>query len=34
MGFNVYVTRRIPDPGLDILRRECEVSDINPERTR
>jgi len=31
MGFNVYVTRRIPDPGLDILRRECEVSDINPD---
>jgi lactate dehydrogenase-like 2-hydroxyacid dehydrogenase len=31
MGFNVYVTRRIPDPGLDILRRECEVTDINPD---
>ena len=31
MGSNVYVTRRIPDPGLDILRRECEVTDINPD---
>lgn len=31
MGYNVYVTRRIPDPGLELLRRECEVVEVNPE---
>lgn len=31
MGFNVYVTREIPQDGLDILRRECEKVEINPE---
>jgi len=31
MGFNVYVTRRIPEPGLDILRKECEVVEVNPD---
>ncbi len=29
MGFSVYVTRRIPEPGLDILRQECEEVEVN-----
>jgi glyoxylate reductase len=33
MSFNVYVTRRIPEPGLEILRQSCGRADtlINPE---
>ena len=31
MGFNIYVTREIPQGGLDILRREGEKVEINPE---
>jgi lactate dehydrogenase-like 2-hydroxyacid dehydrogenase len=31
MGWNVFVTRRIPEVGLEILRRECERVDVNPE---
>ncbi len=31
MGFNVYVTRQIPEPGLELLRRECSVVEVNPE---
>jgi lactate dehydrogenase-like 2-hydroxyacid dehydrogenase len=30
MPFNVYVTRRIPEVGLELLRRECEIVDVNP----
>lgn len=29
--WNVYVTRRIPEPGIDILRRNCRRVDINPD---
>lgn len=31
MSFNIYVTREIPQGGLDILRRECKKVEINPE---
>jgi len=31
MSWNVFVTRRIPEPGLEILRRECEIVDVHPE---
>jgi glyoxylate reductase len=31
VGFNVFVTRRIPEPGLELLRRHCEIVDVNPE---
>jgi glyoxylate reductase len=31
MGWNVFVTRMIPQPGIDILQRQCERIDINPE---
>jgi len=31
MGFNVYVTRVIPEPGLAVLRKECETTDVNPD---
>ena len=31
MGFNVYVTRAIPEPGPAILRRACQVVDVNPQ---
>ena len=31
MGYKVYVTRRIPEPGLDRLREECETVEVNPE---
>lgn len=30
MGFNVYVTRAIPEPGPTILRRDCDVVEVNP----
>lgn len=30
MPFNVLVTRRIPQPGLDILLQNCDTVDINP----
>ncbi|HOB74043.1 MAG TPA: D-glycerate dehydrogenase [Phycisphaerae bacterium] len=31
MPFNVYVTRRIPEAGLEILRRHCDRVEVNPE---
>lgn len=31
MGWNVYVTRRIPEAGIDLLRERCEVVEVNPE---
>jgi glyoxylate reductase len=31
MRSNVYVTRRIPEAGLDLLRQACERVDVNPE---
>jgi len=31
MGYNVYVTRAIPEEGLERLRRECETVEVNPE---
>jgi len=31
MGWNVYVTRRIPEPGIELLREHCEVVEVNPE---
>jgi len=31
MGWNVFVTRMIPQPGIEILRKNCEIVDINPE---
>lgn len=31
MAFNVCVTRRIPDPGLALLREHCDPLDINAE---
>ena len=31
MGWNVFVTRQIPQPGIDILREHCDRVDINPE---
>lgn len=30
MGWNVYVTRRIPNAGLDLLRPACATLDVNP----
>jgi glyoxylate reductase len=30
MSFNVYVTRLIPRPGIELLERECETVEINP----
>lgn len=31
MGYNVYVTRKIPEPGLELLRAECETVEVNSE---
>ncbi len=31
MGYNVFVTRKIPKCGLDLLEKECEVVEVNPE---
>lgn len=31
MGWNVFVTRRIPDAGIQLLDRYCERVDVNPE---
>ncbi len=31
MGWNVYVTRRIPRPGIDLLEESCDIVEINPE---
>lgn len=31
MGYNVYVTREIPKPGLDLLRDCCQILDVNSE---
>jgi len=31
MPFNVYVTRMIPQAGIDYLKENCETVDINPE---
>jgi lactate dehydrogenase-like 2-hydroxyacid dehydrogenase len=30
MGWNVYVTRRIPDAGLQMLRERCQAVEVNP----
>jgi glyoxylate reductase len=30
MGWNVYVTRRIPEAGLEMLRERCQVVEVNP----
>lgn len=30
MGWNVYVTRLLPKPGMDLLHKHCEVVDVNP----
>jgi glyoxylate reductase len=30
MGWNVYVTRELPDPGLPLLRGACDRVDVNP----
>ena len=30
MGWNVFVTRRIPQPGIDILLKHCDHVDVNP----
>jgi len=30
MGWNVFVTRLIPRPGIEVLERNCEVVEINP----
>ena len=30
MGWNVFVSRMIPQPGIDILKDHCEAVDINP----
>jgi D-3-phosphoglycerate dehydrogenase len=29
--WNVFVTRRIPEPGIDILRQHCKQVEVNPE---
>ena len=31
MGYNVYVTRRLPQEALDMVRNACETVEINPE---
>ena len=31
MGWNVFVTRRIPEKGIDVLTQNCETVDINPD---
>lgn len=31
MGWNVFVTRKIPQAGIDALQRYCEIVDVNPE---
>lgn len=30
MGFSVFVTRRVPESGLDLLREHCEQLDVSP----
>ncbi len=30
MGFNVYVTRLIPRPGIELLEHECETVEVSP----
>jgi glyoxylate reductase len=30
LNFNVFITRRIPQPGIEILRKQCRTVDINP----
>jgi len=30
LGFNVYVTRRVPEAGLDLLREHCDRLDVSP----
>lgn len=30
MQYSVYVTRQIPEAGLEVLRRHCQVVDVNP----
>ncbi|HID96327.1 MAG TPA: D-glycerate dehydrogenase [Candidatus Latescibacteria bacterium] len=31
MSWNVYVTREIPRPGIDLLKENCDIVDVNPE---
>ncbi len=31
MNWNVYVTRLIPQPGIDLLKKHCKTVDINPD---
>jgi len=31
MNWNVYVTRLIPQPGIDLLKKHCKIVDINPD---
>jgi len=31
VSWNIYVTRRIPEAGLEILRRECATVEVNPD---
>jgi len=31
MGYNVFITRRIPEAAIELLRRECEIVEVNPE---
>ena len=31
MAWNVYVTRQIPEAGIEMLRQACQVVDVNPE---
>ena len=30
MGWNIYVTRLLPKPGMDLLYEQCDVVDVNP----
>jgi glyoxylate reductase len=31
MGWNVFVTRRIPQAGIDLLKKQCQIVDVNPD---
>ncbi len=31
MGWNVYVTRRLPQSAMDIVEANCDIMDVNPE---
>ena len=30
MSFNVYVTRQIPDEGINLLKKFCQMVEVNP----